>query len=157
MTETNKRVATLFRSMADLLESRRENPHRIRAYRRAADSLERLSEDVAGVARRGSLQRIAGIGRDLSAKIEEFVETGTVQAYEALMIPLPVEVSEWATLTGLSQAVIQHLYWRLGIRTLTDLETLVRSHLLRTLPGVDVSEEALLAAIRARRRSERSP
>ncbi len=157
MTETNKRVATLFRAMADLLETRRENPHRIRAYRRAADSLERLGEDVAGVARRGALQQIPGIGRDLSAKIEEFVETGTVQAHEALMIPLPVEVSEWATLPGLSQAVIQHLYGRLGIRTLTDLETLVRSHLLRTLPGVAVSEEELLAAIRARRRSEPSP
>ncbi len=157
MTETNLRVATLFRSMADLLESSRENPHRIRAYRRAADSLERLGEDIAQVARRGALQQIPGIGRDLSAKIQEFLETGTVQAYEALMIPLPVEVSEWATLPGLSQPVIQHLYGRLGIRTLTDLETLVQTHLLRTLPGVDVSEEELLAAIRARRRSEPSP
>jgi DNA polymerase (family 10) len=157
MTETNRRVAALFRSMADLLESHRDNPHRIRAYRRAAESLERLGEDVAEVARRGGLRQIAGIGRDLSAKIKEFLDTGTVQAYDALLIPLPGEVSAWATLPGFSPSLIQHLYGRLGIRTLTDLETLVRSHLLRTLPGVDVSEEELLAAIHARQRSQSSP
>jgi hypothetical protein len=41
----------------------------------------------------------------------------------------------------------------LGIRTLDDLETLVRSHLLRTMPGVTIQEDTLLAEIRARRQS----
>jgi DNA polymerase (family X) len=42
---------------------------------------------------------------------------------------------------------VQYLYFRLGIKTLEDLDTLVRSHLLRTLPGVVVMEEELIAAI----------
>ncbi len=38
---------------------------------------------------------------------------------------------------------------------LDDLESLVRSHLLRTLPGITAPDEELLAAIQARRNTER--
>jgi DNA polymerase (family 10) len=147
MLDTNRRLATLFQSMADFLEARRENPHRIRAYRRAAESLLRLTEDIAVVSQRGGLKDISGIGKDLAAKIEEFLKTGSIQAYEQFARPLPPEITEWTTLPGLTDAAVQHLYFRLGIRTLDDLDTLVRSHLLRTLPGVAVAEDKLLAAI----------
>jgi DNA polymerase (family X) len=42
---------------------------------------------------------------------------------------------------------VAYLYTRLGITTLSDLERLVRSHLLRTVPGFSGSEERLLEAI----------
>lgn len=157
MTDTNRTLAELFQAMAELLTIRRANPHRIRAYRRAAESVTGLQEDVAAVAARGELQRIPGIGRDLSKKIQEFLKTGTIESYEELNISLPPEIAAWTALPGLSATVVQHLYFRLGIRTLTDLETLVRSRLLRTLPGVTASDEDLLAAIQARQRSGLSP
>ena len=157
MTDTNRTLAELFQAMAELLAIRRANPHRIRAYRRAAESVTGLQEDVAAVAARGELQRIPGIGRDLSSKIQEFLKTGTIESYEELSISLPPEIAAWTALPGLSDTVVQHLYFRLGIRTLTDLETLVRSRLLRTLPGVTASDEDLLAAIQARQRSGLSP
>ncbi len=151
MTAHNNTLAQIFVSMADRLATQQANPHRVRAYRRAAESLMELEEDVALLAERGSLQEIPGIGKDLSARIQEFLKTGKIQAYEEMKTPLPPEVAGWATLPGLSDNVVQHLYARLGIRTLDDLESLVRSHLLRTLPGVTASEEELLAAIQARR------
>lgn len=154
MTVTNKALAQIFVSMADVLAKQQANPHRVRAYRRAAELLAELEEDVAVVAERGALQEIPGIGKDLSAKIQEFLKTGTIQAYEELKAPLPPEVASWTTLPGLSDNVVHHLYGRLGIRTLDDLESLARSHLLRTLPGVAASDEALLAAIQARRQAE---
>lgn len=164
MTETNTTLAALFRSMANLLEARRENPHRVRAYRRAADSLVSLHEDIADIAQRGALQRIPGIGRDLSAKILEYLTTGKIQAHEELNTPLPPELVAWTTFPGLSEDIVRYLYTRLGIRTLDDLDTLTRSHLLRTLPGFSGSEEDLLAAIAVRKiegtpssRSEPSP
>lgn len=150
MTEVNRTLAAMFRTMADLLAAHQANPYRIRAYRRAAESLSHLSEDVAALAQRGAIDQIPGIGRDLSSKIQEFLRTGTIEAYEELRSPLPAEVASWTSLPGLSEPVVHHLYFRLGIRTLADLETLVRSHLLRTLPGIMASDEALLAAIRAR-------
>ncbi|MBI4402051.1 MAG: histidinol-phosphatase [Nitrospirae bacterium] len=154
MTDTNRTLAEIFRSMAELLAVRGANPHRIRAYRRAAEALSNLREDVALVAQREELQQIPGIGRELSAKILEFLTTGKIRSYEELKTPLPPEVAEWPALLGLSEAVVRHLSVRLNIRTLADLEALVRSHLLRTLPGVTVSEEDLLAAIQARRRND---
>ena len=39
-------IAALFTQMADLLEFRGANPFRIRAYRKAAQNLEGLTEDL---------------------------------------------------------------------------------------------------------------
>lgn len=150
MKENNQRLAALFRSMADLLSSQRANPYRVRAYRRAADALLAIDEDVAAVAKRQDLEAIDGIGTDLAKKIEEFLETGTIRAYEELKTPLPIEVRSWATLPGLSDSLVSYLYFRLGIRTLHDLDQLIRSHLLRTLPSFSGSEEQLLQAVRQR-------
>ncbi|MDH4152501.1 MAG: histidinol-phosphatase [Nitrospira sp.] len=147
MKESNQRLAALFRSMADLLSAQRANPYRVRAYRRAADALLALEEDVAGVAQRQGLEEIDGIGTDLAKKIDEFLETGTIRAYEELKTPLPPEVRNWATLPGLSDSLVTYLYHRLGIRTPEALEQLIRSHLLRTLPSFTGSEEKLLQAV----------
>jgi DNA polymerase (family 10) len=131
----NQQVAAIFRSIAERLAAQRANPYRIRAYRKAADTIETLEEDLADIASRQALEDIDGIGRDLADKIEEFLRTGTIQAYEALRTPLPDAVRAWAQLPGLSESLVAYLYTRLSITTLTDLEQLVRSHLLRTVPG----------------------
>lgn len=144
-------LAQLFRAMANLLATRRANPYRIRAYRKAADSILTVSGNLADLAARRQLQTIPGIGRDLAEKIEEFLATGTIRAYEELKTPLPEVVAEWASLPGLSDALVSYLYFRLNIRTLADLETLVESHLLRTQPGFSGPEDSLLAAIREQR------
>lgn len=149
--QNNQRIAALFRSIAELLAAQRANPYRVRAYRRGADSLLALDEDVAEVAKRNALEDLEGIGKDLSDKIEEFLRTGKIQTLEALRIPLPDQVRAWARLPGLSDSLVAYLYGRLNIATLSDLEQLVRSHMLRTVPGFSGSEEDLLHAIRALR------
>ncbi|MGH7181480.1 MAG: DNA polymerase III, partial [Nitrospiraceae bacterium] len=121
----------------------------VRAYRKAADTIEALVEDIATVASRQALEDIDGIGQDLANKIEEFLRTGTIQTYEALRTPLPESVKAWTDLPGLSESLVAYLYIRLGITTLTDLEQLVRSHMLRTISGFSGSEERLLKAITA--------
>jgi DNA polymerase (family 10) len=136
--------------MAERLAAQRANPYRVKAYRKAADAIEALLEDIADVAARQALEDIDGVGRDLADKIEEFLRTGTIQAYEALRIPLPDSVKTWKDLPGLSESLVAYLYSRLGITTLADLEQLVRSHMLRTIPGYSGSDERLLEAIAAR-------
>jgi DNA polymerase (family 10) len=143
----NQQVATIFRSIAERLASQRANPYRIRAYRKAADAIEALEEDIAEVASRQALEDIEGIGRDLADKVEEFLRTGMIQAYEVLRTPLPEAMKAWAQLPGLSESLVAYLYTRLCITTLTDMEQLVRSHMLRTVPGFSGSEERLLEAI----------
>jgi DNA polymerase (family 10) len=150
MDDRINQLARLFRAMANLLASQRANPYRVGAYRNAADSILTITGDLADLAARHQLQEIPGIGRDLTEKIEEFLATGTIRAYEELKTRLPNEVAGWAFLPGLSDALVTYLYFRLNIRTLADLESLVASHLLRTQPGFSGSEEALLTAIRQR-------
>lgn len=153
--EHNQQLAALFRSIAQLLAAQRANPYRVRAYRRGADALLALDEDVAEVARRHALEDIDGIGSDLSEKIEEYLRTGKILTLETLRMPLPEHVKGWARLPGLSESLVAFLYSRLNIATLADLEKLVRSHMLRTVPGFSGSEETLLEAIEELRR--RSP
>ncbi len=45
----NQNLMAIFLSMAGLLASRGENSYKVKAYRRAADSLNNLHEDVARV------------------------------------------------------------------------------------------------------------
>ena len=153
--EHNQQLAALFRSIAELLAAQRANPYRVRAYRRGADALLALDEDVAKVAQRQALQDIDGIGSDLSEKIEEFLRTGKILALETLRMPLPEHVKDWARLPGLSESLVAYLHSRLNIATLADLEKLVRSHMLRTVPGFSGSEETLLQAIEELQRRSR--
>jgi DNA polymerase (family 10) len=145
--EHNQQVAALFRSIAELLAAQRANPYRVRAYRRGADAILALEEDVAETARRDALEDIDGIGCELSEKIVEFLRTGKILTLETLRMPLPDHVKGWAQLPGLSESLVAYLHSRLSIQTLADLEKLVRSHMLRTVPGFSGSEETLLAAI----------
>jgi DNA polymerase (family 10) len=156
MNDPRRQLADIFLAMANLLAAQRANPYRVRAYRTAAEAILAVPGDLADLAARRQLQEIPGIGKDLAGKIEEFLATGTMRAYEELKTPLPQEVAAWAALPGLSDALVGYLYFRLNIRTLADLESLVASHLLRTQPGFSGSEDALLDAIRRRRESAAS-
>ena len=82
MNDRISQLAQLFRAMANLLATRRANPYRIRAYRKAADSILTITGDLTDLAARHHLRAIPGIGRDLAEKIEEFLATGTIRAYE---------------------------------------------------------------------------
>ncbi len=154
--DSNHTLANLFLSMAELLNKRGENPYRIRAYKRTADTIANLESPIAEIVQAGDLRTLPGIGKDLAAKIQEFVETGAIQAYEELKTPLPPAIRHWIVLPGLSEPIVHDLYHRLGIRTLDDLETLARSHMLRTRPGVSVTADELLAAIQRLREQSRS-
>ena len=155
-SEANRALAEAFQSMALLLAAQGSNRYRVRAYQRAADAVLTMEEDIRAVAARGELRHIAGIGKELAAKIEEFLSTGTIRTPDEWRRALPTEVTRWVRLPGLTMPVVRYLYFRLKIQTLDDLEGLVRSHLLRTLPGMALDEEALLAAI-ARQRAEEDP
>ena len=151
MTAQNQQLAAILTAIANLLATKGENQYRIRAYRRAGESVLHLSEDIGLVARRGELRTIPGIGKELSAKIEEFLSSGSIRTYEELKTPLPSEVKTWIDFPGFSEPLVHDLYFRLKITTLDDLELLVRSHLIRTVPGMILQTDEVLAAIQVRR------
>src|SRR2546428_11387463 len=85
----NFELARLFYEMATLLEVRNESVFRVRAYQRAAQMLESLTERLATVAARGDLQKLPGIGKDLAARIDEFVTPGRRARVLALRAHFP--------------------------------------------------------------------
>ncbi len=151
MSDVNHNLAALFASMAGLLASLAENPFKVKAYQRAADSIRNLQKDITVYAKQGELRTIPGIGKELEMKIQEFLATGHIRAYEELKTPLPDAVREWVHLPGFSEPIVHDLFFRLGMTTWEDLEALAQSHLLQTLPGLRGRSGEILEAIRNKR------
>ncbi|MBN2468805.1 MAG: DNA polymerase/3'-5' exonuclease PolX [Deltaproteobacteria bacterium] len=137
----NKEVAVVFQRMADLLEVKGENPFRIRAYRRAAQHIENLAEDIAVVHRRRELDQMPGIGKDLAGKISEIVNTGTLRKFEELKKEIPAGLLEVITIHGLGPRTAKALYEELGVDSIDALERLAKAHQLQGVPGIKSKTE----------------
>ena len=135
MTVKNQQIANIFSEIADLLELKGENVFRIRAYRRAAQNMDGLSKDVAALSQE-ELEAIPGIGKDLVAKIHEFLETGTVSKHEALKKEIPGGVLELLHIPGLGPKKTKLLYDKLHVKDVDDLEAAIRMGKLAGLPGI---------------------
>ena len=111
----NRAVAQRLQQIADLLEIKGEQIFRINAYRRAARAIESLTEDIAEVAARGELTKIPGVGQSIAEKVEEFLRTGTIQAYEDLARTLPPGLATLMTVPDVGPKTALLLYQKLGI------------------------------------------
>jgi DNA polymerase (family 10) len=80
----NAEVAAIFRELANLLLEKKEEWFKIRAYRKVADEIEKLEEDINLLAKENKLRRIPGVGDAIEKKIGEIVATGKLQKIEEL-------------------------------------------------------------------------
>ncbi len=154
----NKEIASIFNDIADILEIKGDNPFRIRAYKRAALALESLSKDVAETSKE-ELLKIPGIGQDLAGKIEEYVNTGRIQAYEDIKKEIPEGLSALLKVPGLGPKTAKLLYEKLNVKNIDDLENYARQHKLTGLPGIkEKTEENIIKGIEMLKRGiERKP
>jgi DNA polymerase (family 10) len=155
----NVEIARLFDLAADLLEIRGDNPFRIRAYRRAAQNLESLGEDIETVARQGRLGEIPGVGKDLADKISEYLRTGRMKDVDTLQKEIPRGVVELMNVPGVGPKTAKLLYEKAGVRDVATLEALARAGQLRGLPSIKARTEAnILKSIAViRKGQERMP
>ncbi len=156
---SNLDVARALYEIADLLEVQGGDPFRVRAYRRAAQSIETAVAEVAELARQGRLTAIEGVGRAIAAKIEEYLTTGRMEYLEELRRAVPPGVLELTRVPGLGARTAHLLYRRLGIDSLDRLELAARQGDVRDLAGMGPKKEmAILEGLRKlRRRAERAP
>ena len=154
----NQEVARAFSEIADLLELKGDNPFRIRAYRRAAQNIESLSRDVAEMSEE-ELTTVPGIGKDLAAKVKEYIETGGMDALEALRREVPPGLTEVMSVPGVGPKTARLLYERLHVKGVDELERLARDGRLQGLPGIKrKTEENIIRGIEMLRRGkERQP
>lgn len=141
-------IAHIFNEIADMLELKDENPFRIRAYRKAALSLESLGEDLEKIAARDELEKIQGIGRDLALKIKSFLATGDISFYDKVKAEIPPVMLDMLAIPGIGPKTAKSLYEKLKIKNISELELKARTHKIRDLPGFkDKTEENIIKGI----------
>ena len=156
---SNVQIGRLFSLIADLLELQQANPFRVRAYRRAAQTIGALPEDVSTAAAEGRLQEIPGIGKDLAEKIREYLANGTIGEYENLRDEVPDVLLQMTRIPGLGPKNALKIHTALSVQSLDDLEKAARSGAVAALEGFGAkSAENILEGIAfVRRSSERHP
>ena len=155
---TNRQIADLFDTIADMLEIKGEIIHRVLAYRRAAESIRDYPRDLRVVAAEGGLAELPNVGKVIAEKIEELLETGKLEFYERLSAEVPPGVVEILHVGGVGPKKAKMFWQDAGIITLDQLEAAARSGSLRTLPGMGAkSEAAILAGIESLRARAANP
>jgi DNA polymerase (family 10) len=141
-------IAAALREIGRLLQVKRENPFKARAYERAARALERLDADFDALVRGRRLTEIPGVGAALASVIDEISRTGRSALLEELREELPPGVVELKGVPGLSLKKIAALHAALGIASVADLKSACTKGSVRTVKGFgEKSATKLLAAI----------
>ncbi len=133
----NHDIARRFSQVADLLEAQDATPRRVDAYRRAADTLDEMSEPVSEVYRREGmrgLEDLPTIGRALSRAIAEVVETGHWRWLDRLQGAVAPE-DVLATVAGVGPGLATRIHEQLDIETLEELEAAAHDGRLATVDG----------------------
>ena len=147
MPVQNAEVAAMFDQAAELLEIKGENQFRVRAYRRAARTIEGLPQSIKSLLAAGrDLSELPGIGKDLAGKIAEIVATGHFPLLDALKKKLPGELGEMAALPGLGPKRLKLLHDRLKVSTFDDLRRVIKTGRLHRIKGFGPTIEQKLEA-----------
>ncbi len=157
MSVHNTEIAKMFSRLAELLEIQGANPFRIRAYRKAAQTIEGLPHSVTSMLADGAdLSKLPGIGEDLAAKIQEIVETGNLSLLDQVSSQLPGQLAELAKIPMLGPKRVKMLYDTLGIQDLKGLAKAARAGKIRQLHGFGRKiEEKILAETDRRSTNEK--
>ena len=124
--------------IATMLSSQWANPHRVRAYRRAAEIVRRLDVPVTRILEReglDGLDRLPGIGPSLARTIRDIA----VHGYSPMLERLRGEsdaIRLFATLPGIGRTFATRLHDELGLDTLEQLEAAASDGRLQQFAGL---------------------
>ncbi len=135
MPVSNEDIAEIFESMATLLEMKGDTVFKIRAYQRAARTIGHLSFSLEQAVGEGvDLKKIPDIGKAISEKTQEYLETGRIRAYDELVGELPDGVLTLMTIPGIGPKSAMTISQELGISTIEGIEKAIHDGSLAALP-----------------------
>lgn len=158
----NSRIATKLEETARLLEEQHSNPFRVRAYRRAAETVRRSRQSMRELLETEGaegLQRLPGIGEGLSRSIRDLVLTGRLPMLDRLRGEAD-PISVLMSVPGIGRVTAERIHDDLDIDTLEELEIAAHDGRLadivgvgkKRLDGIISSLEARLGRVRGARR-----
>ncbi|MBD3278778.1 MAG: DNA polymerase/3'-5' exonuclease PolX [Candidatus Aegiribacteria sp.] len=132
----NSDVSEVFRTVADLLDIKDDNPFRIRAYRNGARTVDSLSGNIADMLEEGEdLSELPDIGKDLAGKKETIVHTGSLPMLEELEKDYPRSLRDLLKVSGLGPRKVADIHRQLGVTDLHGLQKAVETGSVRDLDG----------------------
>lgn len=144
---SNDEIAGLFENLGLMLEMQGDSVFKVRAYRRAARTIEQLSFSLAErVAAGQRLTGIPGIGKAIGDKIAELVQTGRVATYERVKGELPPGVLDLVSIPGIGPKTAMLLSRELGISSVAGVEQAAQDGRLAALPRM--GEQAAAGILR---------
>ncbi len=145
----NQEISQVFNDFATLLEIKDDNIFKIKAYRKAAENIEALGEDITNIKNENRLSEIPGIGEALREKIIEYLDTGKISAYEKLLIEIPEGLLSVVNVPSVGPKKARLFYDQLKIKSIAELEKAATSGKLLGLPGIqEKAIENILRGIR---------
>jgi DNA polymerase (family 10) len=156
---TNREIADILKRTGDMLDILGENRFKVIAYRRAADNILNLGQDIRTYWQAGTLQEIPGVGQAIADKIDELLTSGRLEFYERLQDQVPAGVVSLLEIPDVGPKTAKLLWEEMGLQSVAEVEAAAQTGQLRELPGMGARTEAkILAGIEALyRRSERIP
>jgi hypothetical protein len=143
---TNDQIAHALEEAADLLEAQQSNPFRVRAFRRAAQTVLETPESISDLARNvgpAALQRLPGIGEGLAGIIGDYVRTGSHHLrYRDLADSAAAQLL--TALPGIGGVLARRIVEELHIDTIEELETAIYDGRLEKVEGFGARRTAAL-------------
>lgn len=154
----NEAIASKLRRIADLLEYQGV-AFKPAAYRRAAQTIEDLTQDIAEITDRKILLALPGIGEAIADKILEYIKTGEMSALQKLEAETSMGATALLGIDDLGPARVRQLEHTLNIRTIPQLIQAAEAGKLRKLPRFSelLEKKILENARRAHTRAKRYP
>ena len=154
MTVHNADIAAAFEEIADLLSIQGANAFRIRAYRRAAQTLRSVPHEITTGVDPAAYASLPGIGADLASKIAELVRTGKLGALLRLRREVPAGARDLLSLPGLGPVHVRTLVSGVQILDRTALRRALAAGRLAGVRGFGPALRARLEQALARPASE---
>ncbi|MBI4155372.1 hypothetical protein HY498_04795 [Candidatus Woesearchaeota archaeon] len=139
----NTEIAKLFYEIAEILDYLKIQ-WKPRAYRKAAQNIESMGEDLNEIYKKEGLKglkNIPGIGEGIAKKIVEYIETKKIREYEKLKNKMPKGFVELMNIPGLGSRKADILSKKLGIKSIEDLKKAIEQHKISKLTGFGPKSE----------------
>jgi len=138
---SNDEITEALEITAKLMELHEENPFKTKAYTNAAYKLSKLRYDFEGKTKE-DIEAIEGIGKSISAKIVELMQTGTTADLSDMLNKTPQGVVQMLGVKGLGPKKVRQLWHELQVESIGELLYACNENRLTSLKGFGEKTQA---------------
>ncbi len=137
----NRAYANALKEIAGLLIITGASPFKVRAFERAARTVERSEDPVHAKVADGTVTDLQNVGKSIAAELSAMAEGHVAPALVSLRSEVPAGLLEVMSVPGIGAKKVKELHERLGITDLATLRVCVLDGSLASAPGFGKKSE----------------